>query len=248
MTATDVSPSGATKATAASGMLTVVKRDGRTLTFDDSRIRQALYKAFEAVHGDITDLHTRAIAALNYRPNLSARNLRKGRTGLIALAVPELDLPYFAELARHVVTAAAAHGWTVLIDQTGGSSEQEREVAAILHVPVRLFLPDAPVELIEEERSGWRLRYGAFPVEGHRVWGATGLFLAMPLIAALKAVCSQVPEWKPWANLMSSHEDDEPPPTAASNESHRNGETQVAPRPAEGVPKPPPEDGFLRPN
>ncbi|MEV5447730.1 LacI family DNA-binding transcriptional regulator, partial [Streptomyces sp. NPDC052644] len=61
-----------------------------------------------------------AIAELRYRPNLSARNLRKGRTGVIALAVPELDVPYFAELARHVVAAAADHGWTVLIDQTGG--------------------------------------------------------------------------------------------------------------------------------
>ena len=71
-----------------------------------------------------------AIAELDYRPNLSARNLRKGRTGLIALAVPELDIPYFAELARHVMTAAAEHGWTVLIDQTGGASEQERMVAA----------------------------------------------------------------------------------------------------------------------
>ncbi|MFC7550346.1 LacI family DNA-binding transcriptional regulator [Plantactinospora sp. GCM10030261] len=71
-----------------------------------------------------------AIAELNYRPNLSARSLRKGRSGVIALAVPELDLPYFAELARHVVEAAAERGWTVLIDQTGGSREQERMVAA----------------------------------------------------------------------------------------------------------------------
>jgi len=70
-----------------------------------------------------------AIAELNYRPNLSARSLRKGRTGVIALAVPELDIPYFAELARHVVDAAAEHGWTVLIDQTGGGPEQERKAA-----------------------------------------------------------------------------------------------------------------------
>lgn len=35
---------------------------------------------------------------------------------MIALAVPELDIPYFAELARYVVTAAAECGWTVLID------------------------------------------------------------------------------------------------------------------------------------
>ncbi|GAA3240581.1 LacI family DNA-binding transcriptional regulator [Dactylosporangium siamense] len=70
-----------------------------------------------------------AIAALEYRPNLSARNLRRGRTGIIALAVPEIGLPYFAELARHVVDAAAEHDWTVLIDQTNGSAEQERMVA-----------------------------------------------------------------------------------------------------------------------
>ncbi|GIF76107.1 LacI family DNA-binding transcriptional regulator [Asanoa siamensis] len=70
-----------------------------------------------------------ALAELNYRPNLSARSLRSGRTGVIALAVPELDIPYFAELARHVVDAAATHDWTVLIDQTGGVPERERVVA-----------------------------------------------------------------------------------------------------------------------
>lgn len=48
------------------------------------------------------------------------------------------------------------------------------EVAAVLTVPVRHFLPAAPVEIVEEERDGWRLRYGAFPVAGYRIWGATG--------------------------------------------------------------------------
>ena len=50
----------------------------------------------------------------------------------------------------------------------------EREVAELLMVPVHHFLPDAPVEIVEEERDGWRLRYGAYPVAGYRVWGATG--------------------------------------------------------------------------
>jgi 8-oxo-dGTP pyrophosphatase MutT (NUDIX family) len=49
-----------------------------------------------------------------------------------------------------------------------------REVAQLLTVPVRHFLPDAPVEIVEEDRDGWRLRYGAYRVAGHRVWGATG--------------------------------------------------------------------------
>jgi DNA-binding LacI/PurR family transcriptional regulator len=70
-----------------------------------------------------------AIAELNYRPNLTARKLRTGRTGLIALAVPELDSPYFAELARHVIAASGEYGWTVLVDQTGGGREEERAAA-----------------------------------------------------------------------------------------------------------------------
>ncbi|WP_165986601.1 LacI family DNA-binding transcriptional regulator [Streptomyces sp. YIM 98790] len=70
----------------------------------------------------------RALAELDYRPNLSARNLRRGRTGVIGLALPELDAPYFAELARSVIDAAARRGWTVLIDQTDGLPEREHQV------------------------------------------------------------------------------------------------------------------------
>jgi DNA-binding LacI/PurR family transcriptional regulator len=66
---------------------------------------------------------------LGYRPNLSARTLRRGRSGLIALAVPALDMPYFAELAGAVVEAAEERNWTVLVNQTDGLRERERDVA-----------------------------------------------------------------------------------------------------------------------
>lgn len=69
-----------------------------------------------------------AIEATGYRPNVGARNLRRGRTGFIALAVPELDIPYFAELAGLVITAAQRYDWTVLIEQTMGTREREQEV------------------------------------------------------------------------------------------------------------------------
>lgn len=52
------------------------------------------------------------------------------------------------------------------------------ETADILTVPVRHFLPDAPVEIVDEDRGGWVLRYGAYPVADHHVWGATGRVLA----------------------------------------------------------------------
>ncbi|MDT0610516.1 LacI family DNA-binding transcriptional regulator [Streptomyces lancefieldiae] len=69
-----------------------------------------------------------ALDELDYRPNLVARNLRRGRSGMIALVVPELDVPYFAELAREVITAARAHGYVVMLDQTDGDGEREREL------------------------------------------------------------------------------------------------------------------------
>ena len=43
------------------------------------------------------------------------------------------------------------------------------------------------------------------------VWGTSGLFLAMPLMAAIKAVCIHVEGWSAWGPLMSS----EPIPEAA---------------------------------
>ena len=70
----------------------------------------------------------RAIAETGYRPNMGARNLRKGRTGFIVLAVPELDNPYFAELTGLVITAAHRRQWTVLVEQTQGSREREQAV------------------------------------------------------------------------------------------------------------------------
>jgi AI-2 transport protein TqsA len=36
------------------------------------------------------------------------------------------------------------------------------------------------------------------------VWGTIGLFLAMPLMAGLRAVCMHVEGWEPWGKLMST--------------------------------------------
>jgi DNA-binding LacI/PurR family transcriptional regulator len=70
-----------------------------------------------------------ALDALDYRPNTSARGLRTGRTDLIALAIPALDEPYFAEIASLIVDAAERRGWMVLIDPTGGDRSREKLAA-----------------------------------------------------------------------------------------------------------------------
>ncbi|NED99556.1 LacI family DNA-binding transcriptional regulator [Phytoactinopolyspora halotolerans] len=71
----------------------------------------------------------KAMAELDYRPNIAARNLRRGRTGVIALALPNLSSPYFAEIAQLVVGEAGARDLTVLVDATDGDLEREKLVA-----------------------------------------------------------------------------------------------------------------------
>ncbi|MCT2584367.1 LacI family DNA-binding transcriptional regulator [Actinophytocola gossypii] len=73
-----------------------------------------------------------ALHATGYRPNVGARNLRRGRTGFIALVVPELCIPYFGELAGGVIAAAQRHDWSVLIEQTQGDRDRERATLASL--------------------------------------------------------------------------------------------------------------------
>ena len=52
------------------------------------------------------------------------------------------------------------------------------EVARILEPPLSAFLPDAPVEVMERTFSGWKIRFGAYPIEGLQVWGATARVLS----------------------------------------------------------------------
>lgn len=71
----------------------------------------------------------RAIDELAYQPNLVARNLRSGRSGVISLVVPELGLSYFAQLADAVIERADTHGLTVQVEQTNG--DRDREIAML---------------------------------------------------------------------------------------------------------------------
>jgi DNA-binding LacI/PurR family transcriptional regulator len=92
-----------------------------------------------------------AIDALGYQPNMAARQLRIGRSGAIALALPELQSPYFAEIAGRIVQAAERRSWTVLIDQTDGQAERERNLVAGLRRHAIDGLIFSPLALAGEE-------------------------------------------------------------------------------------------------
>ncbi|RBM23327.1 LacI family DNA-binding transcriptional regulator [Streptomyces sp. PT12] len=70
-----------------------------------------------------------AIDELGYRVNLAGRHLRRGRTGIIALILPELDFSYFGEVATHVIAEAERRGLTVLVHQT--LADRQHELTAL---------------------------------------------------------------------------------------------------------------------
>ncbi|MEV8507493.1 LacI family DNA-binding transcriptional regulator [Actinoplanes sp. NPDC051475] len=123
-----------------------------------------------------------AIDALGYIPNVAARQLRSGRSGVIALAVPELQTPYFAELAGLIVQAAERRSWTVLIDQTDGHEDRERNLVAGLRRHAIDGLIFSPLALAGEELAS----SGDTPMVllGERVWHGPADHVAIDNTAA----------------------------------------------------------------
>jgi len=92
-----------------------------------------------------------ALADLQYRPNVAARHLRRGASGMIAVALPELTQPYFAEIASELVRAAKARHLTVLLAQTDGLAESERAISDGLDMPLMDGLVMSPLALTAED-------------------------------------------------------------------------------------------------
>lgn len=59
-----------------------------------------------------------AVSELNYVPNRTARALQSGRSHLIAVIVSDITNPYFAELARSIITAAKIEQYDIFTFDT----------------------------------------------------------------------------------------------------------------------------------
>jgi DNA-binding LacI/PurR family transcriptional regulator len=127
-----------------------------------------------------------AIDELGYRMNVSARNLRARRTGMITLAVPELSLAYFAELADLVIRAAEEHDYTVLIEQTSASRSREQEVLSGSHQRLTDGLIFSPLALGQDDIALFDVPY-PLVVLGERVFGAPADHVTMNNVEAARA-------------------------------------------------------------
>ncbi len=111
-----------------------------------------------------------AIEQLDYRPNLSARGLRSGRTGVIGLAVPSLRENYFAELADEVIRAAEKRGLGVMVEQTSG--DRDTELRAVTGNRPRFLdgMLFSPVSLGQEDAEALSVD-GPLVLLGERIFG-----------------------------------------------------------------------------
>ncbi len=73
-----------------------------------------------------------AIRVLGYRPNQVARALHGKSTQTIGLIVPTVSLPFFGELTVEIENALADHGYRILICNSLGRSDREREYLDLL--------------------------------------------------------------------------------------------------------------------
>ncbi len=135
----------------------------------------------------------RAIDQLKYRPNISARSLRQGRTGIIALAVPEIAAPYFAELGDLIQREAGARGVTLLVDQTGASRERELLVLDGYRSNVIDGLILSPMAITLEDLQAQDLDFPTVLL-GERIHDGDLLHVAIDNVAAARAATTHLLE------------------------------------------------------
>ena len=110
----------------------------------------------------LADRVNAAASQLDYRPNLTASNLRRadGRTSTVGLLVDDVANPFFADIHRGVEDIAREHGVAVMAASLDRRADLEAEVVATFasrRVDGLILVPTAPEQgyLETELRSGW---------------------------------------------------------------------------------------------
>ena len=119
------------------------------------------------VSAETRDKVMAATKQLGYSPDMSARSLRNGRTGIIEIGVHELDMPYFySKFATVIAEVIERHGFQALVMQTGVNGQNVKQAVSkinrqmcdglILHAAslpldeLRRLAPPRPVVLFDD--------------------------------------------------------------------------------------------------
>jgi len=113
---------------------------------------------------------------VNYQPNLAARALSTGKTGLVGLIVPDLVHPFFAQVAKGISARLSSHGYSLIIASSEEDPQLEsrdidqmigRRVDAIilasmeseLHSLQKLQQCEVPFVLLDRRIPGFRANF-----------------------------------------------------------------------------------------
>jgi DNA-binding LacI/PurR family transcriptional regulator len=132
-----------------------------------------------------------AVEELKYEINVSARNLRVGRTHVIGLAIPELSQAYFAELADAVIRAAGERGYTVLIEQTVSAVSTEISAVAAMRKHSIDGLIYSPLTIKPADVAQLNIDFPVV-VLGERVHGSRADHVTMSNASATRAATNHV--------------------------------------------------------
>ncbi|HEY9394991.1 MAG TPA: LacI family DNA-binding transcriptional regulator [Nocardioides sp.] len=81
------------------------------------------------VNDDLRAAVLESIAALGFRRNASARDLRQGRSGTVGLLLEDVADPFYSILSRAVEEVAREHGTMVFAGSSAEDADRERELA-----------------------------------------------------------------------------------------------------------------------
>ncbi|MGK5740494.1 LacI family DNA-binding transcriptional regulator [Micromonospora sp. URMC 103] len=90
-----------------------------------------------------------AVEQIDYRPNLAARHLRTGRTGLLALVLS--GVPCADELAHAVIRVAADRGYRVVVEQVGSDRRPGAPPRGVPADGILLGADVVPRDLVEAQ-------------------------------------------------------------------------------------------------
>ncbi|MBS1603128.1 MAG: LacI family DNA-binding transcriptional regulator [Bacteroidetes bacterium] len=82
----------------------------------------------KGVSPEMTVKIRKAIAKLNYQPNLVAKGLKSGKSHTIGLIVADISNPFFSAIARVIEDEATKHGYVLIIGSCDENAAKSRHI------------------------------------------------------------------------------------------------------------------------
>jgi LacI family transcriptional regulator len=166
---------------------------------------------------------------LHFAPNQLARSLRLQKTNTIGLIVPNLDNPFFANIAHHVVKEARKTGYAIILADSEDSEAVEIDILhnlrgwkvdGFLIAPVgqhsahlqRLFTSEVPLVLIDRYFQDTPIPYVGAENYGAAYRSVSHLILnGHTRIACIKGLSSTLPSEERLRGYRQAHADHDLP-------------------------------------